>query len=267
MAAVAKKIGVEIETDVAVTKIIVEKGRARGVQLEDKGYVKADVVVSNADLPYTYTDLLPKRPARLSEAHWRKEAFTCSAFNLYLGTDRLYPELLHHNFFLTKNYRDNFEAIFERKEIPSEPSYYINRVTHTDPSLAPPGHDNLFVLVPIPHMTKKLTWDDAQTEAFKDRVYEQLERGGLTDLRKHVVVEHVYTPRDWNARYNLKYGAAFGLSHGLFQVGYFRPANKAPHIDGLYFVGASTVPGTGVPLVCIGAQLVTEQILQFEGGH
>ena len=161
MASVARKIGVEIETNIAVQQIVVENGRARGVKLEDKGYLTADVIVSNADLPYTYTDLLAQRPKNLDEPRWRKDAFTCSAFNLYLGTDKVYPELLHHNFFLTKDYKGNFDAIFGRKEIPDEPSYYVNSVTRTDPSLAPPGHDNLFVLVPIPHMTEKLQWDAA----------------------------------------------------------------------------------------------------------
>ncbi len=265
MAAVARKIGVEIETGIEVKSILVEGGRARGVSLEGKGHLLADVIVSNADLPYTYTDLLAERPTKLAEERWKRDKFTCSAFNLYLGTSKTYTdELLHHNFFLTNTYKQSFDDLFERKQIPDEPAYYINAPTRTDPSLAPAGKDNLFVLVPVPHMTETLTWHDDQTARFTDKMLGILERRGLTGLKDATVVQHTYTPRKWRDQFNLKYGAAFGLSHGLKQVGYFRPANKAPHIDGLYFVGASTTPGTGVPLVCLGARLTAQRILDDE---
>ena len=260
MEAVAKKLGVVIETGRNVTQIMVKDGRARGVCV-DGDVLAADVVISNADLPYTYTDLLAERPAKYEEASWKKQAFTSSAFMLYLGTDRVYPKLRHHNFFLSSDYRRNFEEIFDAKVPPRDPSFYVNAPGRTDPSVAPPGGDNLFVLVPIPHLTDQMTWDEGQISRFKDKVYGQIEARGLTDLRRHVVVEQVVTPHEWQAQYNLKFGAAFGLSHGILQVGYFRPSNKSPDVGGLYFVGASTVPGTGVPLVCLGAKLVTERIL------
>ena len=180
---------------------------------------------------------------------------------LYLGTDKKYPKLHHHNFFLSSDYKRNFEEIFDAKVPPRDPSFYVNAPGRTDPTVAPPGGDNLFVLVPIPHLTDQMQWDTGQIEKFKAKVYDKLEAAGLTDLRKHVVVEQVVTPHEWRDQYNLKYGAAFGLSHGILQVGYFRPSNKSADVDGLYFVGASTVPGTGVPLVCLGAKLVTERIL------
>ena len=260
MAAVAKKLGVVIETKRNVTQIMVKDGKARGVCVDGE-MLPADLVISNADLPYTYTELLAERPAKYDEAQWKRQAFTSSAFMLYLGTDRVYPELRHHNFYLSSDYQRNFEEIFDAKVPPRDPSFYINAPGRTDPSVAPPGHDNLFVLVPIPHLTNQMRWDDGQIARFKDKVYNKLEERGLTDLRRHVVVEQVVTPHEWRDQYNLKYGAAFGLSHGILQVGYFRPANKAPTVAGLYFVGASTVPGTGVPLVCLGAKLVTERIL------
>lgn len=259
MAAVARKLGVRIETSRTVTQVVVKEGRARGVCV-DGDALPANVVVSNADLPYTYTDLLPERPAKYGEAAWQRQPFTSSAFMLYLGTNRIYPELRHHNFFLSSDYKRNFEEIFGAKVPPRDPSFYINAPGRTDPTVAPPGCDNLFILVPIPHLTEQMRWEGGQIARFKDKVYETLEARGLTDLRRHVIVEHVVTPHEWRAQYNLKYGAAFGLSHGIGQVGWFRPSNKAPHVDGLYFVGASTVPGTGVPLVCLGAKLVTERI-------
>ncbi len=260
MAAVARKLGVKIETGQNVTQIVVKDGKARGVCV-DSEMLTADLVISNADLPYTYTDLLQERPAKYTEGAWKRQAFTSSAFMLYLGTDRVYPQLRHHNFFLSSDYKRNFEEIFNAKVPPRDPSFYVNAPGRTDPSVAPPGHDNLFVLVPIPHLTDQMRWDEGQIARFKDKVYDRLEARGLTDLRRHVVVEQVVTPHEWQAQYNLKYGAAFGLSHGILQVGYFRPSNKALNMDGLYFVGASTTPGTGVPLVCLGAKLVTERIL------
>lgn len=260
MAAVARKLGIVIETGRTVSQILVKDGRARGVCV-DGDVLTADLVVSNVDLPTTYTDLLAERPARFSEESWKKQAFTSSAFMLYLGTDRVYPSLHHHNFFLSSDYKRNFEEIFDAKVPPRDPSFYVNAPGRTDPSVAPPGGDNLFVLVPIPHLTDQMRWDAGQVEKFKAKIYDALEARGLTDLRKHVVVEQVVTPHEWRDQYNLKYGAAFGLSHGILQVGYFRPPNKASGVAGLYFVGASTVPGTGVPLVCLGAKLVTERIL------
>ncbi len=259
MAEVARKLGVDIQTGRTVTQIMVKDGHARGVCV-DGDLLPADIIVSNADLPYSYTDLLAERPARYEEAGWKTQPFTSSAFMLYLGTDKQYPELLHHNFFLSSDYRRNFDEIFHAKVPPRDPSLYVNCPSRTDPSAAPPGCDNIFVLAPIPHLTDQQKWDSGQVVRFKDKVYDKLEGWGLTDLRKHVTVEQVVTPHEWRDQYNLKYGAAFGLSHGIAQVGYFRPSNKAPHIDNLYFVGASTVPGTGVPLVCLGAKLVVERI-------
>lgn len=261
MAAVAKKLGVIVETNQNVSQIMVKDGKARGVCV-DGDVLTADLIISNVDLPYTYTDLLSERPAKFAETNWKKTPFTSSAFMLYLGTDRVYPELKHHNFFLSSDYKRNFEEIFDAKVPPRDPSFYVNAPGRTDPTVAPPGGDNLFVLVPIPHLTDQMRWDDDQIARFKDKVYDKLESRGLTDLRKHVVVEQVVTPHEWRDQYNLKYGAAFGLSHGILQVGWFRPSNKAPTVDNLYFVGASTVPGTGVPLVCLGAKLVTERILE-----
>ncbi len=270
MAALARKLGVEILTGRNVTQIMVKDGSARGACVSDgsggEEAMTADVVISNADLPYTYTDLLAERPAKYEEKSWKRQAFTSSAFMLYLGTDKIYPSLRHHNFFLSSDYRRNFEEIFDAKVPPRDPSFYVNAPGRTDPSVAPPGGDNLFVLVPIPHLTDQMQWDEGQVERFKDKIYAKMESRGLTDLRRHVVVEQVVTPHEWRDQYNLKFGAAFGLSHGILQVGWFRPANKSPDVQNLYFVGASTVPGTGVPLVCLGAKLVTERILADQPG-
>lgn len=255
-----RELGVTIETNCNVRRIEVESGKATGV-MTDAGFRPADIVISNVDLPHTYTDLLSERPAAYAEESWKRQKFTSSAFMLYLGLDCVCPDILHHNFYLSEDYRGNFEDIFNAKTAPRNPSFYVNAPGRTDPSVAPPGCDNLFVLVPIPHLTDQQRWNPEQVSHFRERIYNRLEERVFPQLRKHVVVEHIVTPHDWQEKYNLKYGAAFGLSHGITQVGYFRPSNKSPDVDGLYFVGASTVPGTGVPLVCIGAKLVVERIV------
>jgi phytoene desaturase len=260
MAALAEEKGVRIHTDAPVSRIVVEGGRAKGIEVAGS-LAPADVVLSNADLPYTYLDLLPPEArGPWTQPKLDRLAYTASAFMMYLGTDRRYDHLLHHNFFLGRDYRANFDAIFRTKTLPEDPSFYVNCPAHTDPSLSPPGGENLFVLVPIPHLSPQVDWT-REKERYTEKMYRLLEeRAGLMELGKHVVVEHIYTPHEWRDRFNLRHGAAFGLSHGMRQVGYFRPANRCPAVSNLYFVGASTTPGTGLPLVTIGARLVTERI-------
>lgn len=260
MAKLAVEKGVTIHVDTPVERIVVEKGRATGVVVSNS-LQPADIVVSNADLPYTYLDLLPPEArGKYTQPALDKLSYTASAFMMYLGTDVRYEHLLHHNFFLTRDYKANFDAIFHTKDLPADPSFYVNCPAHTDPTLAPPGCDNIFVLVPIPHLAPHIDWTK-EKEHFAEKMYRLLEeRAGLTDLGKHVVVEHLYTPLDWRDRFNLRHGAAFGLSHNIAQVGYFRPPNRSPVVPNLYFVGASTTPGTGLPLVTIGARLVCERI-------
>lgn len=131
--------------------------------------------------------------------------------------------------------------------------------------MAPAGSDSLFVLVPVPHLGGQTDWE-RQQEDFKEKVYDLLEvRAGVRDIRQRIVHETVKTPRGWLSDYNLEQGAAFGLGHGIFQVGYFRPPIASPSVDGMYFVGASTRPGTGVPLVVIGAKLAAERIAREVG--
>jgi phytoene desaturase len=166
--------------------------------------------------------------------------------------------MLHHNFYLSGRYRENFEAIFRDHTLPEDPSFYAVVPSKTEPRMAPEGKESLFVLVPVPHLGDHVDWERDGT-AFKEKIYELIEkRCGVQ--RDWVVFERVRTPLDWRSEYNLEEGAAFGIGHGILQVGYFRPPMVSKGVKGLYFVGASTRPGTGVPLVTIGAGLVVERI-------
>jgi phytoene desaturase len=260
------ELGGHLKTQHEVRRILIKDGRAMGVELVDGQRIAADGVVVNADLPYAYEALLPRSArhplTRLRHRHLRHGA---SAFMLYLGTDCRYPQLLHHNVLFARDVAANFSAIFQRQTVPEDPSIYVNVASATDPSAAPAGGEAIYVLVPAPCLGRV----DWSTEApiLRERVIELLEqRLGLTDLRRHLVFERMLTPEDWHTTYNLDHGSAFGLAHNFLQVGYMRPANRSRRVACLYFVGASTVPGGGLPMVMLSARLVAERIAE-DGGQ
>lgn len=261
MERLARELGVRVHTESPVEEVLVSGGKARGVRVNGES-IGTDAVLANADLPYVYRSLLPKEAeADFRGRRKRKDLeYTASAFMLYLGIEGKLDHLRHHNFFLSSEYRENFEAIFRDKELPADPSFYAVVPSRTEPSMAPEGSDALFVLVPVPHLGPNVDWRrDGPT--FKEKIYELLERrAGIEGLRERILYEKVKTPLDWLSDYNLEEGAAFGIGHGILQVGYFRPPMVSRSIGRMYFVGASTRPGTGVPLVTIGARLAAERI-------
>lgn len=261
MRSLAEERGVVVRTGEAATSIIVDEGRATGVALASGEFVDADLVVSNVDLPTSYNRLVPPHArGGYTTRKLRSLKYTASAFMLYLGVTREYPDLAHHNVHFGADPRDNFDAIFGRnRRLPGEPALYVASPGVSDPSVAPAGSSALMVLVPVSNLDDGTDWRAAK-QAFRDQVIDRLERTLLPDLARHIVVENVWTPLDWLQRFGLARGAAFGLSHNFRQVGYFRPQNKAANVPNLYFVGASTVPGTGVPMVILGSRLVTERI-------
>jgi phytoene desaturase len=217
-----------------------------------------------------YRSLLP-RSAGASDFKWKlrkreKLLYTASSFMLYLGLDRKLDHTSHHNVYLSARYKENFSQIFSERRLPDDPSFYTNVPSRTDGDAAPEGMEALYVLVPTPHLGENVDWK-RESGPFKERVYDLLEkRAGIENIRRHVVYEKVKTPLGWLTEYNLEEGAAFGLGHGIFQVGYFRPPLASKAVRGVYFVGASTRPGTGVPLVTIGAKLAAERIGRDLGG-
>src|ERR671933_182079 len=259
MARLATELGVRFHLNSPVEEVVVAKGRTRGVRVngDEAG---ADAVLVGADLPYAYRELL--EGAADGDFRLRKREklqYTASAFMLYLGVDRKLDHMLHHNFYLSGRYKENFEAIFRDRRLPDDPSFYAAIPSRTEPNMAPEGMESLFVLVPVPHLRNaNVNWE-RDGSAFKQKIYNLLEkRCGVR--RGWIVFEKARTPVDWRADYNLEEGAAFGIGHGILQVGYFRPPMVSKSIEGLYFVGASTRPGTGVPLVTIGARLVADRI-------
>ena len=264
MERLADELGVKLHLNNPVEEVVVTKGRARGVRVGGEE-IGADAVLVGADLPYAYRELL-KASADGDFRHRRREKleYTASAFMLYLGIEGKLDHMLHHNFYLSERYRENFKEIFHDRKLPEDPSFYAVVPSRTEPRMAPRGMESLFVLVPVPHLggggEAGVEWE-RDGPPFKEKVYGLLEeRCGITNVWDRTVYEVVRTPLNWRADYNLEEGAAFGIGHGILQVGYFRPPMVSKSVKCLYFVGASTRPGTGVPLVTIGARLVARRI-------
>ena len=260
---VADDLGVTVRLGAPVDRVVYRDGRASGVRLEDGEVVAADVVLINADLPYAYESLLGEH----ATSRYMKKKFTASAVMVYLGCDRRYDHLPHHNAVFGEGYRETFTTIFDKLAIPDDPSFYVCRPTATDPSLAPPGKDIIYLLIPVPYEAPGQDWQ-AGLQPLLDSVYDRCARQlGMADLKRQTVVSRRWMPSDWREQFNLAKGSAFGLSHDFAQVGYFRPSNRHAKVSNLYFVGASTQPGTGVPMVFLSSRLVAERMIQEQPPH
>lgn len=254
---VCREEGVALHYGSAVKRIVVTDGRATGVELEDGRVKTADVVLCNADLPWATKHLLGPRYAR---PELEKKRYTSSGYMLYLGLKRRRDELLHHNVFFGRDFAGSFSDIFEKQRVPDDPSFYVNAPAHTDASMAPEGKDALYVLVPVPHQTKGIDWQEEGPKV-RAKVFARLEEAGVEGLSADVEVERIITPDDWASSLNLERGSNFGLAQNMFQIGPFRPKVWDERIDGLYYCGASVQPGTGVPTVMISAQLAVDAIV------
>lgn len=266
LAQIAEGLGVQFRYSNPVRRLRVENARVAAAELEDGEVLPADVFIGNADLPYVYRELLPdvEEAQKLS-----KKKYTCSTIMFYWGVDKVYPEIGHHNVFLSGDYKQSFDSIFTDHTLPAEPSFYVHAPARTDPAAAPTGQDTLYVLVPVGHLDETKTQDwEALVNRARETVFTRLaSQVGVSDLREHIKFEITYTPQDWQERFNLVKGAAFGLSHNFTQVGYLRPQNRHARYQNLYFTGASTHPGTGLPIVLLSAKLTTEKILQDIGQY
>ena len=260
---IARDAGVRFQFDTAVRQIDVNGRRARGVVLADGTRLEAAVIISNADLPYVYQHLLPEGREQKRMAQKR---YSCSAISFFWGVDKPYENLPPHSLFLADDYRGNFEAIINELSLPDTPSLYIHAPSRLDPQMAPPGQDTLIAIVPVGHLDQNGGQDwRTQRDRARTAVFERLASIGITDLESHLKFEVNLTPLSWRKRYNLMRGATHGLCHNLTQLGYFRPGNRHPRYENLYFVGSSTHPGTGMPTALISARLVADRI-QDENG-
>lgn len=277
---IGSRLGVEYHFNSPIKEIQLSPDgkQATGITFEDprRPPLSADIVICNADLTYAYNNLLPTTTYGTSLT---KRETSCSSISFYWALDRQFPELTAHNIFLAEDYAESFDSIFKEHLIPQQPSFYVNVPSRVDPTAAPEGCDSIVVLVPVGHLFDSKTdthrgaqgvpglsqdWD-AMVNSARDTILATIQARLKISLRQHIIDEVINTPPTWKRAFNLDRGAILGLSHSFFNVLSFRPKTKHPSIKDLYFVGASTHPGTGVPIVLAGAKLVTEQVLTHLG--
>lgn len=242
MERLARDIGVEIRTGARVERIRSSGGRVQGIELADGSFFGCPIVVSNTD-----EDIVRKNAV-----------MTPGVITFYWGVRGQLTGVGHHTIFLPEDYRGAFDDLFVHKRIPAGLPFYVSVASATDPDLAPPGDSTVFALVPAPLVSEMGEWESAVAD-IRRRV---LERIGLTESR--IAVEHVWTPADWQRRFGLFNGSAFGAAHTLRQVGPLRSRNYSREVRGLYFAGASTTPGTGMPMVTLGGRMTAERIAAHE---
>ncbi|HCF57449.1 MAG TPA: phytoene desaturase [Myxococcales bacterium] len=266
MAKVIEEHGGRIHLSSPVRRLLVENGRTTGVELEDGSREKADAVVLGSDFGYGLTHLIPESALRRwTPRRLGRKKLSCSTFMLYLGLDKLYADLPHHNIVFAEDYKRNVEEIADKLVLSDDPSFYMQNASVTDPGLAPPGMSTLYVLVPVPNNRSGIDWD-AQKAPFTKKVLGLLEsRGGLAGLRSHIVESKVLTPLDWERDMHVYRGATFNLAHNIGQMLYFRPHNRFDDIDGLYLVGGGTHPGSGLPTIFESGRISANLILERFG--
>jgi phytoene desaturase len=261
LASLAVDLGVEIRTKTPVRRIIVEEGRVQGIETASGEVIHAAAVVSNSDSVRTHRELVDGQPQRKFLGR-RKYEPACSGVVLYLGLDKRYEQLIHHNFVFSEDPHAEFEAIYRRGEPAPDPTCYVCAPAVTEPEVAPPGGEALYVLVHTPYLRPHHDWSKMLPE-YRNTIIRKLERtAGMKDLERHIVFERALTPQDINDRYHVLDGAIYGLaSHGKF-LGAFKPANRSPDIQGLYLAGGSAHPGPGMPMVLMSGWIAADCVDQ-----
>jgi phytoene desaturase len=260
-----EELGGTLKLDTDVAEILVAGRRTTGVRLRDGTDLRADAVVSNGEVAWTYQNLLPAAyRRRYTDRRLARMRYSMSLVVIYFGTDRQYrgtdgPELAHHDIILGKRYGPLLHDIFTRKHLADDFSLYLHMPTITDPSLAPPGCDAFYVLSPVPHLGSGTDWR-AAAQPYRDAIMRFLEERYLPGLSKHLVTEHMITPLHFRDTLNSYLGSAFSVEPILTQSAYFRPHNRSEELDNLYFVGAGTHPGAGMPGVLSSAKIVGDML-------
>ena len=249
------EMGGRIELSAEVDEIVSENGKVQGIRLANGQLVRSDLVVSNAEVAHTYNKLLKNENQATSQRRWvNGRKFSMSLFLIYFGTNKKYENIEHHSVLFGPRYKEHLKDIFRRGKVADDFSLYLHRPTKTDARLAPQGCDSFYVLAPVPHLgLSDYNWK-TESETFEKRVLDYLEKYYLPDLQEHIVTKRVFTPLDFEQQLNSQFGAAFSIEPVLTQSAYFRTQNKDKKIEGLYFVGAGTHPGAGVPGVVNSAK-------------
>lgn len=259
------EFGVKIRFNTAVERIETQNGRATGVALESGGVERFDAVVANSDVVRTLEQMLAEPSAKTYLAKREKQLEpACSGIVLYLGCNRVWPQLKHHDFFFSADSDAEFRDIYDKKVPHEDPTCYLAVPSITDPQTAPEGCTALYVLVHCPYITEAFDWD-RETTRYRDVIIDKLERCGLTGLRDSIQVSHTVTPRDLERMYWVNRGAIYGVvtQKGLNSA--FKTSNRSETIKGLYWAGGSVNPGPGVPMVLMSGQIAANCVLEDLG--
>lgn len=255
---VGKELGVQYEYGCDVSRLEVVEGVVKKVHTS-QGIFEADIVVSNADLVYSETRLLEKKYQTYPESYWKHKKIAPSAYVMYLGLNKKLPQLSHHTLFLQHDWMHHFEEIFNKPAWPDKPSYYVNCPSFTDESLAPPGCENIFILVPV---APGLDDSDEIREQYFSRILHDFEVTVGENISDSIIVKRIFSHRDFSARYNAYKGTALGLAHTLTQSSIFRPAHTSKKVSNLYYVGQYTNPGIGMPMCLISAMQLRDILVK-----
>jgi len=258
MVAVAEDQGVEFVYNTAVEHIDVKEGHAHTLHTQN-GDFTADIVVANSDYQHTDQQLLDPKYSNYSQAYWESRTMSPSSLCFYLGLNRKISGLKHHLLFFDEDFDLHAKEIYEDPKWPSKPLFYVSSTSQTDPSVAPEGHDNLFVLIPL---APGLQDDEAMREKYYDLVMTRFEKLLGQPIRDAVTVKRSYAMKDFEQDYHSYKGNAYGLANTLKQTAYFKPSLKSKKVNNLYYAGQLTVPGPGVPPSLISGQVVANQIIK-----
>ena len=248
--------GIEIIKGQEVKKIIYNNNKVQGVKLDNQKEINADNVVCNADPPDVYDKLLDQVSDK-TIFNWKRKRmeYSMGLFVYYFGTKKVYEKVEHHTIKFGNKYKEHLDDIFNNKKLNNDISYYLHRPTATDKSMAPKGNDCFYVLVPVPNNQSNIDWT-VEGDKFKDLVIEKMEKTLLPNLRENIIEDFYLTPDYFEKELNTKYGSGFSVQPKFSQSAYFRFHNKSEVCDGLYFVGAGTHPGAGVPGVLSSAKVL-----------
>lgn len=259
-----QELGGIVHLNAEVAEILVDEKvrRVKGIRLKNDVIHHADQIVSNADAAFTYRHLIPEHHRRVyTNRKIGKLKYSMSLFVIYFGTKRLYRNqgLAHHNIILSERYQGLLTDIFDRQHLPEDFSLYLHMPSLTDPSVAPEGCESFYVLSPVPNLGAEVDWTKA-AKPYRDAIMQFLEDNYLPDLQANIIAEHSIDPLHFQNTLNSYRGAAFSLQPTLTQSAWFRPHNRSEEFDNLYFVGAGTHPGAGLPGV-LSSAIIAENLI------
>lgn len=260
LAKLATELGVEIKTQVDVESINSDGKSVRGVTTTDGQHYEFDAIVSNCDAVRTHRELLRGTPSEKQFEKRRKYEPACSGVVLYLGLKEKYDHLLHHNFVFSKDPHEEFDYIYRQGKPAPDPTAYVCAPACTEPGVAPPGGEALYILVHTPYLRPNHDWSKMLPE-YREVILDKLERtAGMKGIRERIVSESSLTPEGIHKRYRVLNGAIYGLaSHGRF-LGAFKPANRSRDMKGLYLAGGAAHPGPGMPMVMMSGWIAGDTL-------